>query len=172
MLRVVATALMTIMLVSCPKHVSKKQEPELRHRPWAYDPLVKVCPTSPVTVDEVQWALDVWAKQGAPQLVAIDSLCYDTEFDRGSVIVDIPQQWMSMEWEYNMRALTVLFYDSPVGTPHLAYIGLPTADPSTLLHEVGHIWLSGHVEDRPHVLSLYIEDFAWDFDGVKPLFRR
>jgi hypothetical protein len=172
MLRVVTTALMTLMLVSCPKQVSKNQDLSIAYRPWVYDPLVKVCPTSPVTVDEVQWALDVWAKQGAPQLRAIDSLCYDTEFDRGSVIVDIPQQWMSAEWEYNMRALTVLFYDVPAGKPHLAYIGLPTADPRTLLHEVGHIWLDGHVEGRPHVLSLYIEDFAWDFDGVKTLFPR
>ncbi len=158
--------------VSCPKHPKPRAEtPSIKAKAWEYDPVVKVCSTAPVTTEEVQWALNVWADQGAPQLTAISSSCYHTEFDQGAVIVDIPQAWMYPEWEAYMRAMTVVFSDEKDSPVHLAYIGLPSGDPRTLLHEVGHIWLAGHIEDRPHVMSTYIEDFAWDFSGVRAAFR-
>lgn len=122
---------------------------------WAMEPTVLVCSTAPVTKDEVQQALDLWADHGAPQLTAMDSYCLGNQVS-GYVYVDLRHAGES--WEPGVLATT---YYSPYTPRDYAIIHLSNGDLRVLTHEVGHIWL-GHASVSPHVLHPSIGHFDWD----------
>lgn len=179
-MRALTTLLMFIFLLmtgGCRYHTGPRTSadavPELSMKAWEVkQPLVKVCATAPVTVQEVQWALDLWAEHGAPQLRAVSSYCLDMATDTDVVFVDVPQMWMASDWTPGTRGLTVTFSERKGAPTRLAVIGLGNGDRRVLAHEIGHIWVSGHYEGPDHVITPYMEDFAWAWDGVRRAFRK
>ena len=139
------------------------------------EPIVKVCPTAPVTTSEVQWALDTWAEHGAPQLQAVSSYCLDIAESSDAVFVTGPQPWAEAEWTPGTIGLTVTFSETREGPTRLGVIGLATGDLRVLTHEVGHLWITGHVGGpfNPHIMAEYIQHFDWDgWDGIDKAMRR
>ena len=150
---------------------STDEDPRVTRTYWQEDPLVKVCPTSPFAVSEVQWALDLWAKHGAPQLQAFPDSCIDQTGEM-TVYVDMPYRWMAPEWEPNMRAATFLFSEKKGAPIAIGFIAIPldVQDRRTLVHEVGHIWLEGH-QNNSH-LAPYVTGFEWEWGAIEREFRR
>lgn len=155
-----------------PKQGAK---PEERWAPvlhdWVFPPMVKVCSTAPVTKDEVQWALDLWANHGAPELTAIDSHCLSKN-EPWTVYVDQPTvEEYAAHWTEHTIGLTSVYRYAEGQPPVAADLHLVTGDRRVLLHEVGHLWIPAHYPGKEHVLSEWLGDFAYSFEGVDKVFK-
>lgn len=167
-------ALLTFLFLLLATSASCSTHGKLEARPWAdVAPLVRVCPDSPVTKGEVQWALDSWAAHGAPQLEAVYSYCADIESATDTVFITGPQLWAIEHWTPGTVGLTVAFSETRDGPTKVASIGLINSDLRVLLHEVGHLWISDHWPEKGHVMTEYIENFdASNWEGMAPLLRK
>lgn len=146
-------------------------DPQVHH--WVFAPMVKVCASAPVTDGEVQWALDQWAQNGAPQLTAIPSNCFvkDEPF---TVYVDRPtvQEYL-YHWDGSMTVgLTSVFFYAEGQPPVGAYLNLISDDRRVLLHEVGHLWIPEHYPGKGHVMAEWLHDFDYDFKGTARVLRK
>lgn len=137
---------------------------ELRYKEWYVDPLVIVCPTSPYNYTEVQAVLDWWADEvGVPQLTAVPGDCYGPNAEIGTVRVDIPsaEAWSAVgDGAVGVTSVMHLLPDDRNSPQILAEVGVPVRDDRTLVHEIGHLWFSGHVHGAPATMSYFIEDFS------------
>ena len=139
---------------------------------WMVDPVVEVCYSAPVTLGEVQWALDKWAEHGAPKLTAIESHCYSKTEDH-TVYVDAPtpEEYAKL-WNGRTVGLTGVFFFDNTRVAGVADVHLISDDRRVLLHEVGHIWFPNHYPGEDHVMSEWLSDFAWEgWEGVEKAFR-
>lgn len=157
------------LVVACRPGPVKNQEPdsgvsELRYKEWYIHPLVIVCPTSPYNYHEVQNVLDWWALEvGVPQLTAVPGDCFGPNAEIGTVRVDIPSAELWSSVGAGAVGVTSVMHVLPGdrSSPQiLAEVGVPVRDHRTLVHEIGHLWFSGHVHGAPATMSYFIEDFS------------
>lgn len=145
-----------------------KWSPEVHQ--WPENPVVKVCSSAPVTAAEVQWALDLWAQNGAPQLTALPSYCY-SKAEPYTVYVDRPTiAEYSAHWTEKTVGLTSVYKMDMDAPPIAADLHLISDDRRILLHEVGHLWIPAHYPGTHHVMAEWLSDFDTSFRGVKRLF--
>lgn len=129
---------------------------------WLVLPTVKVCPSSPLSVDEVRTLFTLWEQHGAPRMRIRGDACHEREPLIGYVY--IMGGINAATWPRD--ALGVTYFSNPPGESPLlwALISLPTADRKVAAHEIGHVWL-GHANAWPHVMFPSIDGFTWTDDG-------
>jgi len=134
---------------------------------WKDNPVVQVCDTAPVTKDEVEMVLAEWAKHGAPKLKVVNSKCEEDMPASGYVQID---RWRP-DWRtqiFGAFAVTLVWPE----LPEAGLIMVPDGNLGVLRHEIGHIWLHGHVAKKGHVICPYVDCIGDDWSGVKKSFRR
>lgn len=144
---------------------------------WALTPEVVVCEQAPWRAVQVQQALNLWAKHGAPQLQARDlgRGCDDREIAADGVVV-VDHRWHELDGYWIPDAIAQTMTNSLVEPRKWAVLHFDTRhrdlDFLVLLHEVGHLWFQD-VEDPSHIMyGLRIEGGNWSFDGVREAFDR